>query len=147
MRIGVDLGGTKIETIALDDNGAIVLRRHVPTPGGDYSGTVRASRSRGLRRRQRGGVAVAYREDQENGDPHEEIVRLEEHIEELAAKIESCRKFILASRIAVASGGLLLAGMLFVQSGPISGSWQRRSRCCSAALLYGVQTVAPQKRQ
>ena len=82
MRIGVDLGGTKIETIALDDNGAIVLRRRVPTPGGDYSGTVRASRSRGLQRRQRGGVAVAYREDQENGDSHEEIVRLEEHIEE-----------------------------------------------------------------
>ena len=54
-----------------------------------------------------------YREDLENDDPHEEIVRLEEHIEELAAKIESCRKFILASRIAVASGGLLLAGMLF----------------------------------
>jgi hypothetical protein len=56
---------------------------------------------------------VAYREDLENGDPHEEIVRLEERIEELAAKIESCRKFILASRIAVAGGGLLLAGMLF----------------------------------
>jgi hypothetical protein len=110
--LGVDLGGTKIETIALDDNGAIVLRRRVPTPGGDYSGTVRASRSRGLQRRQRGGVAVAYREDQENGDPHEEIVRLEEHIEELAAKIESCRKFILASRIAVAGGGLVLAAML-----------------------------------
>ena len=57
-------------------------------------------------------MAVAYREDQENGDPHEEIVRLEEHIEELAAKIESCRKFILASRIAVAGGGLVLAAML-----------------------------------
>ena len=48
---------------------------------------------------------MAYREDLENGDPHEEIVRLEEQIEELAAKIESCRKFILASRIAVAGGG------------------------------------------
>ena len=46
-------------------------------------------------------------------DPHEEIVRLEEHVEELVAKIESCRKFILASRIAAAGGGLLLAGMLF----------------------------------
>jgi hypoxanthine phosphoribosyltransferase len=57
-------------------------------------------------------VAVAYREDLENGDPHEEIVRLEEHIEELAAKIESCRKFIFASRIAVAGGGLVLAAML-----------------------------------
>ena len=57
-------------------------------------------------------MAVANREDLENGDPHEEIVRLEEHIEELAAKIESCRKFILASRIAVAGGALVLAAML-----------------------------------
>ena len=55
---------------------------------------------------------MAYREDLENGDPHEEIVRLEEHIEELAAKIESCRKFILASRIAMAGGGVVLAAML-----------------------------------
>jgi hypothetical protein len=45
-------------------------------------------------------------------DLHGEIVRLEEHIEELAAKIESCRKFILASRIAVAGGGIVLASML-----------------------------------
>ena len=42
MRIGVDLGGTKIEIIALDDRGAPLLRRRVPTPAGDYSGTVRA---------------------------------------------------------------------------------------------------------
>lgn len=41
MRIGVDLGGTKIEIIALDDSGAPLLRRRVPTPAGDYSGTVR----------------------------------------------------------------------------------------------------------
>jgi hypothetical protein len=45
-------------------------------------------------------------------DPHGEIVRLEEHIEELAAKIESCRKFVLASRLAVAGGGIVLASML-----------------------------------
>jgi fructokinase len=42
VRIGVDLGGTKIEIIALDDNGAPVLRRRVPTPVGDYSGTIQA---------------------------------------------------------------------------------------------------------
>ena len=47
-----------------------------------------------------------------DGDPHDEIVRLEAHIEELAAKIESCRKFILASRIAIAGGGIVLAAML-----------------------------------
>ena len=55
---------------------------------------------------------MAYREDVENIDPHEEIVHLEEHIEELAAKIESCRKFILASHIAAAGGGLVLTVML-----------------------------------
>jgi hypothetical protein len=49
----------------------------------------------------------------QNGDPHDEVVRLEERIEDLAAKIENCRKFILASRIAVASGSLVLIGMLF----------------------------------
>jgi hypothetical protein len=46
-----------------------------------------------------------------NGDPHDEIVRLEAQIEELSAKIESCRKFILAARIAVAAGGVLLAAL------------------------------------
>jgi hypothetical protein len=57
-------------------------------------------------------VAVANQENLDNGDLHEEIVRLEEHIEELAAKIESCRKIILGSRIAVLGGGVILAAML-----------------------------------
>jgi hypothetical protein len=39
------------------------------------------------------------RPDKSDGDPHDEIVRLETHIEELAAKIESCRKFTLASPV------------------------------------------------
>ena len=55
---------------------------------------------------------MTNQENPDDGDPHEEIVRLEEHIEELAAKIESCRKFILASRIAVTGGGVVLAAML-----------------------------------
>ena len=42
MQIGIDLGGTKIEAIALDDNGATLLRRRVPTPNGDYVGTLNA---------------------------------------------------------------------------------------------------------
>ena len=49
----------------------------------------------------------------QSGDPHDEVVRLEERIEELASRIESCRKLILASRIGVAGGTLVLAGMLF----------------------------------
>jgi fructokinase len=42
MRIGVDLGGTKIEVIALDEHGAILARQRVNTPAGDYLATVRA---------------------------------------------------------------------------------------------------------
>lgn len=42
MRIGVDLGGTKIEAIALDDHGVILARERVATPAGDYSATVQA---------------------------------------------------------------------------------------------------------
>jgi hypothetical protein len=56
---------------------------------------------------------LAHLENLGGAEPHDEIVRLEERIEELAAKIESCRKFILASRIAVATGGVLLVGMVF----------------------------------
>lgn len=40
MRIGVDLGGTKTELIALGDDGAVRLRRRAPTPAGDYAATV-----------------------------------------------------------------------------------------------------------
>ena len=42
MRIGVDLGGTKIEAVVLDDEGTVQVRRRVPTPVGDYEGTVAA---------------------------------------------------------------------------------------------------------
>ena len=41
MRIGVDLGGTKIEAIALDGPRE-VLRRRVATPRGDYAATIAA---------------------------------------------------------------------------------------------------------
>jgi hypothetical protein len=47
-----------------------------------------------------------------NSDPHDEIVRLEAQIEELAARIESCRKFILAARVAMACGGIVLGATL-----------------------------------
>lgn len=40
MRIGIDLGGTKIEAIALDEQGKERFRKRVPTPQGDYRGTL-----------------------------------------------------------------------------------------------------------
>lgn len=42
MRIGIDLGGTKIELLALDENGQTRLRRREATPQGDYTATVAA---------------------------------------------------------------------------------------------------------
>jgi hypothetical protein len=49
----------------------------------------------------------------QNGDPRDEIVRLEAHIERLVAKIENCRKFVLASRIAMIAGVAVFAGTIF----------------------------------
>ncbi|HET6719770.1 MAG TPA: ROK family protein [Rhodocyclaceae bacterium] len=42
LRLGIDLGGSKIEIIALDRQGDPLLRRRVPTPQGDYLATVMA---------------------------------------------------------------------------------------------------------
>ncbi len=41
-RIGIDLGGTKIEGVALAPGGTIAVRRRVPTPRGDYAATLDA---------------------------------------------------------------------------------------------------------
>jgi len=42
LRIGIDLGGTKIELAALDEGGQTLLRRREPTPQGDYAASVEA---------------------------------------------------------------------------------------------------------
>ena len=49
IRLGIDLGGTKIELIALDANGAEVCRRREATPQGDYRGTLETIRQLVLR--------------------------------------------------------------------------------------------------
>ncbi|MDP9023685.1 MAG: ROK family protein [Actinomycetota bacterium] len=41
MRIGVDLGGTKIEAVALGDDGQDVARHRVTTPRHDYAASIR----------------------------------------------------------------------------------------------------------
>ncbi len=41
LRIGVDLGGTKTEAIALDPSGATLLRRRIRTPAYDYAAIIR----------------------------------------------------------------------------------------------------------
>jgi fructokinase len=42
VRIGIDLGGTKIEIAALDERGEFLARRRRPTPAGDYPGILDA---------------------------------------------------------------------------------------------------------
>ncbi len=42
MRIGIDLGGTKIEALAIDNDGKELLRYRVDTPRDDYAGTIEA---------------------------------------------------------------------------------------------------------
>ena len=44
MRIGVDVGGTKIEAIALGDAGEVLARRRVPSPAHEYGAIVGAVR-------------------------------------------------------------------------------------------------------
>ena len=42
LRIGIDLGGTKIEALTLDSSGVEVFRRRIPAPRGDYAATLAA---------------------------------------------------------------------------------------------------------
>jgi len=42
IRVGIDMGGTKIEGIALGADGREVARRRIATPRGDYAGTLDA---------------------------------------------------------------------------------------------------------
>ena len=44
MRIGVDLGGTKIEAIVISPSGREVARKRVPAPHGNYDNTIAAIR-------------------------------------------------------------------------------------------------------
>jgi fructokinase len=42
MRIGIDLGGTKIEALALDEKGTELARHRIDTPRSDYDATIKA---------------------------------------------------------------------------------------------------------
>lgn len=50
--------------------------------------------------------------DQGNEESRHEIERLEAQIEGLGARLDSCRKFILVSRIAIIAGAVLLVALL-----------------------------------
>ena len=52
-------------------------------------------------------------DEPETAEPREQIARLEEHIEQLEARLESCRKFAAASRFAMVLGVVVFAGLVF----------------------------------
>src|SRR4051812_27187723 len=57
-RLGIDVGGTKIEIVALDTADDERLRHRVATPQGDYAGTVDAIAGLVVETEQRLGVAA-----------------------------------------------------------------------------------------
>lgn len=57
MRVGVDWGGTKIEAIALSDDGTMLWRERIPTPREDYAESVRRT------------VDLIARAERETGEP------------------------------------------------------------------------------
>ena len=73
LRFGIDLGGTKIEIIALDRAGRACLRRRIPTPQGDYPGTVAAitglvlAAERELQTRGSVGIGIPGAESRQSG--------------------------------------------------------------------------------
>ena len=73
LRLGIDLGGTKIEIAALAADGAQLLRRRIPTPHGDYAGTLAAiaglveQAERELGRRGSLGIGIPGAESQVTG--------------------------------------------------------------------------------
>ncbi len=85
--------------------------------------------------------------DKSDGDPHDEIVRLETHIEELATKIESCRKFTLASRVSMAGGSIVLAAMLLGAIRLDPAAMAAAIAALLGALWCGVQTAAPPRKR
>ena len=48
----------------------------------------------------------------DDGDLHEQILRIEAYIEELADVVESCRKIILVSKFAARAGGILILAII-----------------------------------
>jgi fructokinase len=64
MRIGIDVGGTKIEAAVLEPDGRLSHRRRVPTPAGNYAATVTAIRDQvaavEAQSRRRGTVGVGF---------------------------------------------------------------------------------------
>ena len=70
----------------------------------------------------------------DEGDPHEQIARLEAQIEALAETVESCRKIMLVAKVAIAGGAALIVAMVLGMVRPELASLSG----ATAALLGGI---------
>ena len=70
----------------------------------------------------------------EESDPHSEIARLEQHIEELSMRLETSRKYSGAALASMGLGAVLLAAAIFgvIQFDPVT------LLAAAAALLGGI---------
>jgi hypothetical protein len=57
-------------------------------------------------------MMVQSRFHNDERDLHEQILRIEAYIEELADVVESCRKIILVSKFAAGAGGVLILAII-----------------------------------
>ena len=86
MRIGIDLGGTKIEACLLDARGEIVRRERRETPQGDYDATVRVI------------AALATELEAHAGEPATVGVGTPGSVSSLTGLMKNCNSIVLNGR-------------------------------------------------
>ena len=82
----------------------------------------------------------------EDGDPRDQIARLEAQLEELAEAMARCRKFKLISQIAIAGGGLWMVAATFGLIGfdPVA-MLAAISGVIGGTVMYGSNTTTSQE--
>jgi hypothetical protein len=81
-----------------------------------------------------------------NGDAHDEIVRLEARLEELAVALARCRKFELAAQVAMAGGSAWLVAAIagFISFDPVI-LMLAIAGVIGGTVMYGSNTATKQE--
>jgi hypothetical protein len=92
------------------------------------------------------GADMARRFEIEDGDPRDQIARLEAHVEGLAEALARCRKIKLASQIAIAGGGLWIVAVTtgIIGFDPVA-MMAAISGVIGGIVMYGSNTTTSQE--